>query len=219
MRRTHAKAVPITVLLLVGLLVESSCARSGLAIHNDASKSPSDAVYSDGVATLPLPDAAPSETVPPSPPDATFSDTAPPSPPDALATSADIAAYHQDSGASAATVAIEPGLASYSSTMSSVPGLPLKTVAGGAAPTNPLYHWRADYGSFLLWGSSDRKLTDQGNDFTVGETTVYWSYFSIPADTSVPVLIRLDLLGDNAQPLASSTLTLTWTAQGGVTVN
>jgi hypothetical protein len=33
------------------------------------------------------------------------------------------------------------------------------------------------------------------------------------------VLIRLDLLGDSAQPLASSILTLTWTAQGGVTVN
>jgi hypothetical protein len=218
MELMHAKAISITVLLLVGLLVESSCARSGLAIHNDASKSPSDAVYSDGVATTPLPDAALSDTVPPSPPDAAFSDTAPPSPPDALATSADIAAYHEDSVASAATVAIEPGLASYSGIMSSVPGLPLKAVAGGAAPANPLYRWRTDYGSFCLWGSSDRKVTDQGNDFTVGETTVYWGY-DIPADTSASVLIRVDLLGDNAQPLASSTLTLSWTAQGGVMVN
>jgi hypothetical protein len=124
------------------------------------------------------------------------------------------------SGAQASvTVAIEPGLPSYSAVMSSVPGLPLRPIASGSPPTNSLYRWRADYGSFALWQPSDYHVIDQGSDFTVGDTTVYWNYFSPPADTLVPVLIRLDLLdGTSGEVLARAELALSWTDQGGVTV-
>ena len=40
-----------------------------------------------------------------------------------------------------------------------------------------------------------------------------------PADPTVPVVIRLDLLdGSSLQVLATTELNLTWTAQGGVAV-
>jgi hypothetical protein len=103
--------------------------------------------------------------------------------------------------------------------MSSVPGLPLTPVAGGSVPAAYLYRWRADYGTFALWQPPDYHVTDQGRDFTVGDTTVYWEYPNVPEDHNAPVVIRLDLLdGSSLQVLATTELTLVWTPQGGVAV-
>ena len=116
-------------------------------------------------------------------------------------------------------VAIEPGSTSYGAWMSSVPGMPLTPVVSGSVPDSPLYRWRSDYGAFVLWQPPDYQVVDQGSDFVVGDTTVYWSYLGLPADTDIPVQIRLDLLdGSGLQVLATTELKLVWTVDGGVAV-
>ncbi|MFC1643388.1 hypothetical protein ACFL5O_12035 [Myxococcota bacterium] len=120
------------------------------------------------------------------------------------------------------TVEIEPGLETYSAMMSSVPGLPLTPVTSGSVPLGYLYRWRADYGNFLLWGTVDSKVRDQGSDFTLDEQTVYWSYLSLlEEDTEYPpVVIRLDLIsGSGGESVASDELIVDWNDQGGVTVS
>ncbi|HJX67027.1 MAG TPA: DUF6599 family protein, partial [Polyangia bacterium] len=117
------------------------------------------------------------------------------------------------------TVAIEPGVNSWAPTMSSVPGFPFKPVASGSVPANPLYRWRTDLGTFLLCTQPNCTVIDQGSDFTVGDTTVYWSYLSIPSDTSILVWIHLDLVdGSNGEVLAASEISLGWTSSGWVVV-
>jgi hypothetical protein len=95
--------------------------------------------------------------------------------------------------------------------------MPLTPVARGSVPDSPLYRWRSDYGAFVLWQPPDYQVVDQGNDFVVGDTTVYWSYLGLPVDTDIPVQIRLDLLdGSGLQVLATTELKLVWTVDGGV---
>jgi len=116
-------------------------------------------------------------------------------------------------------VAIAPGLKTYQPTMSSVPGFPLKPVASGSVPANPLYRWRTDYGTFALWNHADGKVTDQGSDFTVGDTTVYLEYLTAPPDMSIPVHVHLDLIdGIGGEVLASSELSLAWSSPATLTV-
>jgi hypothetical protein len=117
-------------------------------------------------------------------------------------------------GTAPVAVAIVPGLTTYGRYMSSVPGFPLKPVATGSVPANPLYHWRTDYGTFALWSwaTTASRVIDQGSDFTVGDTTVYLEYLTEPSDLTIPVWIHLDLIdGTSGEVLASSELSLVWT--------
>ena len=119
------------------------------------------------------------------------------------------------------TVAIVPGLKSYSPVMSSVPGFPFKPLASGSVPANPLYRWRTDYGTFALWSWSTTagRVMDQGIDFTVGDTTVYLEYVTSPSDLTIPVWIHLDLIdGTSGEVLASGELSLGWTYPATLTV-
>ena len=130
----------------------------------------------------------------------------------------DGSAYVQQDAAPV-TVAIVPGLKTYQPIMSSVPGFPLKPVASGSVPANPLYRWRTDYGTFALWNHSDGKVTDQGSDFAVGDTTVYLEYLTAPPDMSIPVHVHLDLIdGIGGEGLASSDLSLGWSSPATLTV-
>ena len=117
------------------------------------------------------------------------------------------------------TVVIVPGLKTYNPAMSSVPGFPFTPLASGSVPANPLYRWRTDYGTFALWNHSDGKVTDQGSDFAVGDTTVYLEYLTAPSDMSIPVRIQLDLVdGIGGELLASDELSLGWTLPATLTV-
>jgi len=74
-------------------------------------------------------------------------------------------------------------------------------------------------GTFRLCTQPYCTSIDQSSDFTVGDTTVYWVYLSIPSDTSIPVWIHLDLIdGSNGEILAASELSLGWSSSGWVVV-
>ena len=122
-------------------------------------------------------------------------------------------------GTAPVSVAIAPGLTSYSPIVQSVPGLPMNPVASGSLPANPLYRWRTDYGTFALWNHPDGTVAGQGSDFTVGDRTVYLQYLTAPLDMNVPVWIHLDLIdGSSAQVLASGELSLVWSYPATLTV-
>ncbi len=122
-------------------------------------------------------------------------------------------------GTAPVSVAIAPGLTSYSPIVQSVPGLPMNPVASGSLPANPLYRWRTDYGTFALWSHPDGTVAGQGSDFTVGDRTVYLQYLTAPLDMNIPVWIHLDLIdGSSAQVLASGELSLVWSYPATLTV-
>jgi hypothetical protein len=102
--------------------------------------------------------------------------------------------------------------------MSSVPGLPLSPAISDSTMANLTFHWQADFGTFLLWPEASHVIQNLGSNATVDYVTVYWTYYSIPA-TQDPVHITLQLLSQSGEALSTSTITLTWNAQGGVSVS
>jgi hypothetical protein len=115
-------------------------------------------------------------------------------------------------------VSIRPGRNTYSGFESDVPGLPLTAITSGSLPSDPRFHWRADFGEFRLWSAPASVVEELGSDATVGDVTVYWGYLGIPAAQD-PVHVTVELLvAPDGNVLATNTLTLTWNAQGGVTV-
>lgn len=99
-----------------------------------------------------------------------------------------------------------------------MPGLPLTAITSGSVPSDPRFHWRTDFGVFRLWSAPASVVEEPGSNATVGDVTVYWGYLGIPAARD-PVHVTVELLAaPDGNVLAANTLTLSWNAQGGVTV-
>jgi hypothetical protein len=103
--------------------------------------------------------------------------------------------------------------------MSSTPGIGLEPVTTGFGAGTASFTWKATYGEFLSWNSTDFGVNQLGNFTTNKGEKIYWSFIDTPTTTATPVTISVTATDpESGQPLGSSVVTLAWDGNYTVTV-
>ena len=107
----------------------------------------------------------------------------------------------------------------YTPIMSSTPGIGLEPVVTGFGADNASFAWKATYGQFLSWNSSDFTVNELGDSAGNHGEKIYWSFYEKPSSTATPVTITVTATESaSGYILGSSTVTLAWEGNYSVTV-
>jgi hypothetical protein len=107
----------------------------------------------------------------------------------------------------------------YSPIMSSTPGIGLEPVATGFSAGNASFAWKATYGRFLSWNSTDFTISELGDTATNHGEKLYWSFIDKPSSTATPVTVTVTVTDTGSGlTLGSATVTFTWDRDYAVTV-
>jgi hypothetical protein len=107
----------------------------------------------------------------------------------------------------------------YTPIMSSTPGIGLEPVVTGFGADNASFAWKATYGQFLSWNSSDFAVNELGDVASNHGEKLYWSFYEKPSSTATPVTITVTATESvSGHILGSSTVTLAWEGNYSVIV-
>lgn len=100
----------------------------------------------------------------------------------------------------------------YSPAMDSTVGIGLRPVFVPPSGVTVDFHWHTDFGHFVLWNPPDYKVVPQGDDVTMTDGRLYWSYDASMALTHKPaVSITIEAVDrETGKVIATKTLHLDW---------
>ena len=128
-----------------------------------------------------------------------------------------VPASSDPSGRTGITITVSPRR--YSPIMSSTPGIGLEPVTTGFGAGTASFTWKASYGEFLSWNSTDFRVNQLGDFTTNNGEKIYWSFIDKPTATATPVTISVTATDSKSgQTLGSSAVTLSWDGDYTVTV-
>lgn len=90
------------------------------------------------------------------------------------------------------------------------------TVGIGLTPGYPVlvdnetvaFRWKTDYGYFISWDAPDYKVNNRGQDITMGDGKIYWSYHPDDMDKEKPVVHVTLLMIEKASGRALNTTSI-----------
>lgn len=107
----------------------------------------------------------------------------------------------------------------YSPFMSSTPGIGLEPLSTGFSAQDATFTWKASYGQFLSWNSTDFKVNQLGDFASNHGEKLFWSFIDRPPSTGTPVTITVTATDTGSgRVLGSSAITLAWDGDYAVTV-
>ncbi len=100
----------------------------------------------------------------------------------------------------------------YSPAMDSTVGIGLLPVFVPPAGATVDYHWHTDFGHFVVWSPPAYKVIPQGDDVTMTEGRLYWSYDPALTLTRKPtVTVDIEAVDrESGKVLSRKTLHIDW---------